>query len=198
MRKIAVVLLLACFAIPLSVASAPARRLHTIDSLAQVTTGEGGVCTAFSVDDQRQLFLTAAHCEGPDLRLDDERAGVMFYDKDADVMVLLVPAVRKPALHPATPTQTGDAIAAYGYAYGWPVPQVRKGTAAIGAARISGMPGNWLVTDFALVGGMSGGPIVDASGDVVAMTQRGSEQSGLGRPVADVLALTAVYWRFTE
>lgn len=199
MRKLATFLLLICLAVPLSVASAPKgwRAPNVLDSLAYVTTGDGGACTAFSVDDRRQAFLTAAHCEGPDLLVDDSPAVTVFYNREYDVMVLAAPAVRKPALHPAQ-AQTGDAIAAYGHAYGWPIAQVRRGTVALADVGIPGLPGRWLVTDFHLVGGMSGGPIVDTGGRVVAMTQRSNEYSGLGRPVQDVLALTASYWRFAE
>lgn len=173
----------------------------TLASITRITVKDGS-CTAFSIDDTRQLYLTAAHCYGPELRLDGEPAGVMFLDDASDLMVLLAPhAMTRAPLRPDVDAHMGDAALGAGYAYGWPLAQVRTGHVAAAPVRIFDqslgalLSGVWLVVDFPFVGGMSGGPLVNGRGRVVGVMLQANHESGAARPIGDVLAHTARFWR---
>lgn len=148
-----------------------------------------GSCTGFVINPawgdkhEQDLILTAAHCLGKDLYADQSPAKVVSLDLKKDLMVLAVEDTGRPALHLArsNPKQ-GEQIVSFGYGYGLERPMLRVTTIADDATYIpeDGIGGPLLVTDAAFVSGQSGGPCVNAAGEVVMIVQRGSGTVGLG------------------
>ncbi len=159
--------------------------------------GVEGKCSAFSIDERRNLFLTAGHCIGTDLKLDGFQAAVVYTSKAHDLAVLVCFGVNMRALTPSTQTmQRGTPVATFGYGYGWIKIMLRSGEVAIPDIQINELGGErFLIANFTLVGGMSGGPMVDTDGRVVSINQLGDGFVGLGRTLDVIMAVTAPYWQ---
>lgn len=152
-------------------------------------------CTGFSINEEDGLVSTAAHCLGEDEKADGQPAQVVFVNPTTDLMVLKVDK-HKPALHPAmNQAQTGDDILAFGYGYGFMKPMARSGHVAIGDIVVNEIKAgeHFLVSDFAYVGGMSGGPVVNEDGDVVSVCQNGSENTGFGRTLTEYVSVLGFF-----
>ena len=158
----------------------------------------GTVCTAFSIDQQRGLFLTAAHCLAENMTLDGQIAWVVYRNEKLDLAVLESRGAYRPALKPcAENAKVGDMVVAVGHAYGLPVLSARIGHVAIAYAEIPFAQGGtnfFMVTDFALIGGMSGGPMLGETGCVIAINQQGNAMTGLGAPIEVITAATRQFW----
>jgi hypothetical protein len=153
------------------------------------------VCTAFSIDEHRQLFMTAAHCLDNPIKVDWQNAWTVYENGALDLAVLQSPGVKRPALKPRTaPIPFGLDVASFGHAYGYETPQLRAGIVAHPEALIPELKQTFLVFLPAPIGGMSGGPIVDSEGKVVAITQRGNGFNGLGKPVQVLISATGPFW----
>lgn len=165
------------------------------------STGEtiqlAAVCSGFVINTQLEYVMSANHCWGPGVTVDGKAADVMFWDKDADVLVLRVEGLEKKALKPSTkPLTIGMPIAAFGYARGSKFPTLRVGVISAVDAVFPAwdLTGTWLVIDTPYIGGMSGGPVYDISGHIVGIVQRASEAEGIGRSISDLLQLTQKFW----
>ncbi len=167
---------------------------------------EQGVCTAFSINENRAFFLTAAHCVTGSERmmLEGQETWVTFLSEEHDLAVMLKPGASKPALHPRiSPVGVGTEAGAYGYGYGWTVAQLRVGKVAgieLPLAQIE-QEGTDTLTMFdqGFVMGQSGGPLVDANGSVIALIQMGDPSGGvmgLGRSIDIVYEATKQYWEY--
>ena len=170
-------------------------------SVAQATftfdeAGNVGKCSAFAIDEHRNLFMTANHCTGANMKVDGFPASVVYVSLEHDLAVLVCYGVNMRALKPSTqPILRGTPLAAFGYGYGWLKAMFRAGSVAIPSIQLNEIGGDfYLITDFALVGGMSGGPMVDNEGNVVSINQLGNAEVGLGRPLDVIMAATAPYW----
>ncbi|MCA1840037.1 MAG: serine protease [Actinobacteria bacterium] len=122
--------------------------------------------------------LTAAHCLGDDLKVDRQPAEVK---KKGESLALL--RLGKPTKRPVLPLakampQQGEEVLALGYAYGGPITVFRRIIAGL------------VLPDFALDGpiapGMSGGPVVNGSGEVVGVNQATGDVIGLACGVQEV------------
>ena len=178
-------------------------------SVQNLVTDEAGVeslqtvCTAFSIDEQRGMFMTANHCiDSKQIRVNWSIAWVVKADVALDLAVLQSPGVRLPALKPYTGIiLAGMDIAAFGHAYGWELPLFRAGHVSHPymlvpevKAQFPHLDGRFMVTDFALIGGMSGGPIVTPDGFIISINQMGNGVQGLGQPIDVILKATAGFW----
>lgn len=177
-------------------------------SVQEMVTDEAGiqsvqtVCTAWSIDEQRGMLVTAFHCIGDGMRVNWQIAWVVYANPTLDLAVLQSPGVRLPALKPRTrPILAGLSIAGFGHAYGWEVPLFRAGHVSHPYMLVPPvkdayptLDGRFLVTDFAPIGGMSGGPMLDVEGKVVSITQMGNGVQGLGQPIDVILRATAGFW----
>ena len=157
-----------------------------------------GTCTAFSINEARHIYLTAAHCTGIDMKLDGNPVGMLYRNDTNDLMVLQTVAPGKPALKPRTKDiKQGLSVASFGFGWGWDQPMIRTGIVSI--ADISPKDfGNRPHTlfDFPFIGGMSGGPIVDSDGHVVSIVQQSNtrEVAGMGQTLTVMLEATRMYW----
>jgi S1-C subfamily serine protease len=179
-------------------------------SMQNVVTGEDGiqryetVCTAFSIDEARGLFLTAFHCLGEvqNYRLDWQMAWVVYQNPSLDLAVLQTMGVKRTALKPRTaPIAAGLPIAMFGHAFGFEVPTLRPAWVSHPymlivpiKAQFPTLDGRFMVVSIPPIGGMSGGPIVDTEGRVVAITQMGNIYMGLGQPIEVILEATGPFW----
>lgn len=147
-----------------------------------------GSCTGFVINaaarkGDKDFVLTAAHCDGEKLYAAHVPATVVFKDTKKDLLVLEVDDLDRPALALATTNpKTGDEIASYGYGYGLERSMFRIAHVSDTGMFIpeEGIGGPFIVIDAAFISGMSGGPVVNASGDVVLIVQRGGEGVGIG------------------
>jgi S1-C subfamily serine protease len=152
--------------------------------------GDGGSCTAFSIDTKRNYVMTAGHCKGVSstgnisadkwddkVTVDQNPVKLIAFDQKKDLMVLEVRDLDKPALHLAKDNpKVGDEMASYGFGYGLSKPLFR--VTHVSAVDTEETP-NAVITDTDFTPGQSGGPVVDTNGDVVMIVQAG-DGHGLG------------------
>lgn len=145
-----------------------------------------GTCTAFVIDQPKNLVLTAAHCydELPRLYVDNKPVTkVVSRDTKKDLLVLSVDGLDRPALTLAKndPT-TGDEVASRGFGYGLEEPFFRVHHVSAHNLDIDyqNIGGPLIAVDTTYVGGMSGGPLVNLEGHVVGIVQLGTESVGFG------------------
>lgn len=209
MRRLLAALALAVMLVSPATAAAPslspiASIQHYVQVDAQGTKDWRTVCTAFSIDEKRGLFMTAAHClpePGASLTLDSQIAWVVYQNDALDIAVLESRGAVRPQLVPcAQNAGVGDVVVSIGHAYGLPTPMARVGHVAIAYAEIpfaAGGSGHFMVIDTALIGGMSGGPMLSIEGEapcVVALNQQANAVTGLGKPIEVIMANTRQFW----
>jgi trypsin-like peptidase len=136
-------------------------------------------CTAFSIDPRK--WLTAAHCIGTEITIDGHPAFVVAVDIKQDLAVL-VSDYSKPALRirKAPLTVLEDAIG-LGFGYSWKFPLTTRHYAQLmnfSPSLDDIFPGTFYMGGF--IGGQSGGPLIDKSGQVVGIIQRSDSQIGYG------------------
>lgn len=176
-------------------------------SIGQLTLWENGeiegYCTAFSINDQKDYFLTAYHCNSEYISMDGMNAYPIWSNPDADLLLLVVPDSdegRYPSLHLASDVvKQGQPVGGLGFGYAWPG---RVSTFMAGYVvapdvmlEIEGMGKNEHYTSTNIViPGMSGGPMFDENGNVVSMVQMGDARVGIGRTLAELKELTGKFW----
>lgn len=188
MKRVILGFILATFALIHSVGAASSWLIaDKLMNTVVLVEHEEGTCTGFVIDSQKHYVLTAAHCDGKDILADHSPAKVVSKDTKADLLVLSVKDIDKPALKLAAgDAAIGEEVASAGFGYGLERPMFRVGHVADNAAQIPELPGTWLLLDVSLVPGQSGGPIVNHDGEVVSIVQMTSDRVGFGRGV-DVL-----------
>jgi S1-C subfamily serine protease len=163
-----------------------------VDLLAKSTVYievKGGSCTGFVAStierdgDKYTRIATAAHCDGEQLYADQTPAKVVFKDTKRDLMVIETENLDRPSLKlAAKDPRIGDSVGSYGFGYSLERPMFRVAHVSDDKTYIAtdGIGGPLLVIDAAFVGGQSGGPIVNALGEVVMIVQLASDRVGLG------------------
>lgn len=140
-----------------------------------------GSCTGFVINNEKNLILTAAHCDGGKLFADQSPAKVVAKDVKSDLLVLSVEDLDRPALKLALKNpSTGQEAATFGYGYGLEQPLFRASHISQEEAQISDLPYEYVMVDNAFLPGQSGGPVVNLNGDVVSIVQRGNDSIGIG------------------
>ncbi len=152
--------------------------------------GTSGSCTGFVInaevkehDEDLDYILTAAHCQQQQLFADQQPTQVAWKDTKKDLMVLKVEDLHRPALKLARENpKIGEEVASYGFGYGLERPIFR--IAHISDDRVyipeGGIGGPLFALDSGLVPGQSGGPVVNARGEVVMIVQLTTQYVGLG------------------
>src|SRR5258708_6625059 len=143
--------------------------------------------------------LTAAHCVGQKMKTDqDDIQVVIKADKTLDLAILATNTHQKPSMKFRTsPVVRFEVLTAIGYAYGatelsvllervffvhyYPWGPDEDGTQTPAGIIVQG----------GYIGGMSGGPVVDAKGLQVSIVQRGGEFVGYGVDVATIQSFLA-------
>jgi len=157
-----------------------------------------GDCTAFSINQAHHFYLTAAHCNGVDMRLGGYPVQIMLIDELKDLLVLQVPQLDQPILKLATkPVKMGQEVAAYGFEYGWPEPFIKHGLVGV-PHLVNKTFGNRDLTmfNFSDIVGMSGGPVVDTKGNVVSIVQQANRdgQASIGADLDTLRKVVGIYW----
>lgn len=147
-------------------------------------------CTGFVV--RPHVVLTAKHCLGTAMALDgNTKVGVLRMSDDSVDLALLSTESTKPALEfDPLPLHRGQEITGFGYGFGFTrilwttgkvmlvdyAPPAEPGTDGEPVEQMT--PGIWI--DHGYHGGMSGGPVVNADGEVVGIVQRSGDGVGYG------------------
>ena len=159
-------------------------------------------CTGFSINEVEGYYITAGHCVKQDMPTtftvtsayvkDTSPASVVLYLPQPIDLAVLKSDLHRPALKPRKGfIYQGLPVATIGYGYGihmFRAGHVSQADSLLGIRR-------WFVVDFAFISGMSGGPIFDAHGDIVSVTQASSDRDGLGVVRWVLLKETSQYWR---
>lgn len=163
----------------------------------------GTSCTGFVIhakirkeDKDLTYVLTAAHCEAPKLWADQAEAAVVAKNTEKDLLVLAVEHLDRPALKLAKDDpNVGDQVGAFGHGYGLEKPIFRlTHISAQTYIPYQGIGGPLYMTDSTFVGGMSGGPVINAAGEVVMMVQRGTDSVGIGVGADTMRSKIGRYW----
>ena len=165
------------------------------------------ICTAFSINYDQGLYMTARHCTQPFEGNDSEKGApsvieefptfngkplFLVFESDALDLAILKSYVKTPALRYRTkPTDVGQAVGAYGYGYGGATPIFRVGVVSVFQRDERGS--EWMLLDTPLVRGMSGGPIVDEDGRVVGVNKATDQTSGTSLSVTQIKTATQ-FW----
>ena len=161
-------------------------------ALVWVEVGDTGGCSGFVIDTERKYVMTAQHCQpaegmhGGALWVDRVPAKVISRDSKKDLLVVVVEyldplhtALKLAAKNPVR----GQEVMSAGYGYALERPFFRKASVQDDQLMIpeAGIGGPYISTDAPFVPGQSGGPVVDISGNVVLIVQRGDGgTTGLG------------------
>ncbi len=157
----------------------------TSESIVYVETTKGS-CTGFVIDSNAKgntdRVLTAAHCDGEKLFVDYVPARVIWKHVKDDLMVVEIENTGRPALSIAkTNPVIGEEIASYGYGYALERPTFRVAHVSDDKAKLPELTGGpFVMIDAAYVSGQSGGPCVNAAGEVVSIVQYASNLVGVG------------------
>ncbi len=129
-------------------------------------------CSAFSIAPRK--YLTADHCIGDDMTLDGVTAVAVQEDAKTDLAVILVDDVKPSLVIRQTSLTVLEPVTGLGYGYSWdgPTPTENKVYFLHFSPAKGIYPGIWFSGYFIL--GMSGGPVIDRDGQVVAVVQRTS------------------------
>ncbi len=161
----------------------------TADKLAQslvTVVSNQGSCTGWILNDHakndKDWIVTAAHCDGTDLYADNAPAKVVMKDRKHDLMVLEVEDLDRPAVKlSGKAPQLAEEILSFGFGYGLEKPMVRIAhisNTSIELPELEGGP--FVMIDAAYVPGQSGGPVVNAQGEIVSIVQQANGVLGIG------------------
>jgi serine protease Do len=163
----------------------------------------GTSCTGFIIngkvkkDEETLTYVaTAAHCEAAKLWADQAEARVVAKNTEKDLLVLAVDHLDKPAMRLAQDSpKVGDQVASFGYGMGLEKPLFRIAhVSAETYIPYEGIGGPLFFVDGGFVGGQSGGPVINAAGEVVMMVQRSSATTGIGVGAETLRQKIGRYW----
>jgi S1-C subfamily serine protease len=188
MKAVGIVVLGVSLVVPLRAADWSDVVKQVEKSVVWLQVGESGGCSAVVIDQARHYLMTAAHCKGGStdvLWVDNVQARTVVLDTKCDLMVLEAkdidpsrPALKLAAANPGI----GQEVMSIGFGYALERPFFRQTHVQDDKMAMSGVEcGPFISTDSPFVGGQSGGPVVNAAGEIVAIVQRGDGgTTGLG------------------
>lgn len=161
---------------------------HTSASVIRVTGmkpttnffGEGELahyaCTGFMIEPKR--MLTAAHCVGDDMTGDGLPLHLVKADAYFDLAVYDIDSLKTPLTLRDAPVERFEPVMGVGYGYGFTrlLVTFHKVVLIDYTPEAAMAPGIWVSLGY--IGGMSGGPVVDADGYVIGVVQRSNSEIG--------------------
>jgi S1-C subfamily serine protease len=194
-RAIATIILFASFLVVPAFATDWSTQAKKLKESILYVESKVGSCSSSVIDSERDYILTAAHCDGPELFVDQTPAKVVAKDVKSDLMVLEVKGDEHPALKLALKNPvTGQEVATFGYGFGLEQPLFRTHHVSNDETQIPELPYRYITVDSAFIPGQSGGPIVDLNGNIVGIVQRGSDTIGLGVGAETIKAKMGKYF----
>lgn len=151
------------------------------------------LCTAFSINQQRGYYMSAAHCliEGTPF-IDGHPSQLLFQDDALDVAVFRTESFRW-ALPPSRkPIVVTERLMAYGYGYGLAQPLFKE--LRVAGVNIAFANDSWSLVDSSVIPGMSGGPIINLRGEVVGLVQQSDTLTSGFRSFDLIYKATQKYW----
>lgn len=158
-------------------------------SLVRITADTFGgqyVCTGFVI--QPNIILTAAHCLQPNLSGDGEHVSIRGKDDFYDLALLLLKTTKPALSFRDTPVMESEGLIGIGYGDGWTIPIAIKEIVLVPNYAPFRGASSGIIGKAGFVGGMSGGPVIDASGSVVGIIQRGLDGLDYGVGVTMIKA----------
>jgi hypothetical protein len=141
-------------------------------------------CSGFVIAPKK--VLTANHCvdKTRNLLYDGIKGNrIILKDNYYDLALIEVNTPKAPLSLDDGEVYEGQYLTAIGYANGWGHLLVVREVVRIPNYPVESDAPSGIILQGGLMGGMSGGPIIDASGRVVSICQRGKEFTGYGIPV---------------
>lgn len=180
-RRSLAILLIVCLAFSGTVLAKLPKHPESITSL---YSGDRPICTTWSLNKAKGLWMTAAHCvvyeaevegvpqllENGNLRIKTQPATVVKRSQDLD-LALLQADVHEAALKFGRYPQIGDLVTVYGMPGGWQAPLPTWLRVCNTYFKFPGEPKAWMVLDGSIWPGHSGSPVLDDHRDVIAVAQ---------------------------
>lgn len=141
-------------------ATEPSAIQRVVPSIVYVDVDAVNMCTGFVVAPRR--VLTAVHCLPEKGEPTVDKLPTRVVKRDAWLALLEVETPKPPVTLGSLPAP-GESVVALGFAYNGPLTVLSRSVALI--------EGGDVVMDGALAPGMSGGPVIDAAGRVVGLSQ---------------------------
>lgn len=159
---LAVALLLSLGATP------PVKKFDTRASVIEIHNSKS-FCSAFSIDKDKGLYITAAHCIEDNLMMQTSIVKPLAHNDEAD-LAIIQSNIHLPAIPLGDPPPLGSKVTAIGQLDGYPFTYTVPLT--IYGVKISPEHGYMFVFTGKdqVIEGMSGGPIVDEKGKAVSVT----------------------------
>ena len=140
--------------------------------------GERRRCSGFLIADER--ILTAGHCTGETMTVAGIPATILNADAYYDLALLAAPIHGTPLILRDLPVARFEELVAIGHAYGWQrLLTLHVRVYYVDMTPAEGMRPGLLVKP-GYIGGMSGGPVIDAAGQVVGIIQASNHDLGYG------------------
>lgn len=160
-----------------------------------------GSCTAFVINAQKKYVMSAAHCYSDKVMwVDRVLAKVVSLDTKKDLMVLEVPNLDPAKVELKLAAQDPvirEDVMSVGFGLGLERPFFR--TAHVSDTQVmipeGDIGGPFIGVDGSYTPGQSGGPVIDANGDVVSIVQRGDGGTlGIGVGASIIRERTGRFW----
>lgn len=132
------------------------------------------VCTAFSINQKKAIWMTASHCVGKEMFVGElYRVMSVDYQDDGDEGIAVFKTDPRtgdgiPALKLGAPPKRGDRIETRGWGRGF-LNFIFDGRVQVPSIFIEGIVPDLLLTTASGMEGMSGGPILDKDGKVISL-----------------------------
>lgn len=153
------------------------------------TEGGQGFCTSFSVNQQKRMYVTAAHCvddQNPDLPegyIFSQRFTIKKFDRDLDIAVVQG-AIGAPEMQVSlTQPEKDDYAWVYGFSHGEELPTEYYGVYKNLVMLFDRETHKFQVAsgfELQIEKGQSGSPIMDSEGNVISVAQSTFPDLGMG------------------